>query len=73
MAKSKRHHGVYSVSGKRGVSYGIDYIHPQTGERVRKVVKDANSEAMAAEIRSIEIAGCQEGRCQQGLWHQRQT
>ena len=30
-AKNKKYPGVYSVKGKKGVSYGIDYTHPQTG------------------------------------------
>lgn len=30
MARSKKYPGVYTVRGKQGISYGIDYIHPQT-------------------------------------------
>ena len=40
MAKSIRYRGVYSIKGKEGVSYGIDYIHPETGQRIRKVLKN---------------------------------
>ena len=56
MAKSKKYPGVYTVEGKKGVSYGIDYIHPQTNQRVRKVLKNAASVEEAAQIRAIEIA-----------------
>lgn len=59
--KSKKYPGVYSVEGKKGVSYGIDYIHPMTGQRVRKILKDATSEAQAFECRSIEIADAARG------------
>ena len=59
--KSKKYPGVYSVQGKKGVSYGIDYIHPQTGQRIRKIVKGATSEAGAFELRSIEIADARRG------------
>ncbi|MBW2109637.1 MAG: site-specific integrase [Deltaproteobacteria bacterium] len=52
----KRHPGVYKVTGKRGVSYGIDFIHPQTGQRIRKILKDVKTEAEAAQVRAIEIA-----------------
>ena len=56
MAKSKRFNGVYIVEGKKGTSYGIDYIHPQTNQRVRKILKNATSTEQAAECRAIEIA-----------------
>jgi hypothetical protein len=29
MAKSKKYPGVYTVQGKKGISYGIDYINPR--------------------------------------------
>jgi len=54
--KSKKHRGVYIVEGKTGISYGIDYIHPQTNQRVRKILKNVTSEEQAAGIRAIEIA-----------------
>lgn len=40
-AKEKRYAkypGVFSYQGKRGVTFGIDYVHPATGRRVRKTV-----------------------------------
>jgi hypothetical protein len=58
--KNKKHPGVFTVRGKKGLSYGIDYIHPQTGQRIRKIVK-ADSEIGAAEIRAIEIADAKRG------------
>jgi len=61
MAKSKKYPGVYSVKGKKGMSYGIDYTHPLTGERIRGVRKGATSEAQAFELRSIEIADARRG------------
>ena len=59
--KSKKYHGVYRRDGKTGVSFGIDYTHPQTGARVRKMLKDATSEQAAFEARSIEIADAKRG------------
>ena len=59
--KSKKYPGVYSVKGKKGVSYGIDYVHPQTRQRVRKIIKGAKSEADADSLRSIEVADAQRG------------
>ena len=59
--KSKKFPGVYSVKGKKGVSYGVDYIHPQTNERVRKILKGVTSMEKAAEIRSIELADASRG------------
>ncbi len=61
MAKSKRYHGVYVVQGKHKTSYGIDYIHHGTGERVKKILKNAKSETEAFELRSIEIADAKRG------------
>jgi integrase len=61
MPKSKKYLGVYFMEGKKGISYGIDYIHPQTGQRVRKVLKNVTSEAQAYGIRSIEIADAARG------------
>ena len=61
VTKSKKYLGVYRVDGKKGTSFGIDYIHPQTGARVRKVLKDATSEVAAFEARSIEIADAKRG------------
>lgn len=59
--RSKKYPGVFKIKGKKGVSFGIDYIHPQTGRRVRKVVKNATSEQSAFEARSIEIADAKRG------------
>lgn len=59
--KSKKYLGVYTVKGKRGLSYGIDYIHPLTGERVRKILREATSEAEAFGVRSIELADAKRG------------
>jgi len=61
MAKSKRYRGVYTVKREDGLSYGIDYIHPQTGQRIRKILKNVNSEADAFELRSIEISDAKRG------------
>lgn len=61
MAKSKKFNGVYTVEGKKGTSYGIDYIHPQTNQRVRKILKNVSSMEKAAEIRAIEIADAKRG------------
>jgi integrase len=58
---SGKYSGVYSVTGKRGVSYGIDYTHPMTGQRIRKILKECKSEAQANEIRAIEIADAARG------------
>jgi integrase len=59
--KQKRQPGVFSVKGKKGVSYGIDYIHPQTLQRIRKILKNVTTEAKAGEIRAIEIADAARG------------
>lgn len=59
--RSKKYPGVFRVEGRKGVSYGIDYIDPQTGHRVRKIVKGATSEAKAADARNIEIADIRRG------------
>jgi len=59
--KGKRYGGVYSVEGKNGISYGIDYVHPQTGKRVKKIIKGCSSEQEAAEIRSVEVADAARG------------
>lgn len=56
MAKSKKYPGIYTIEGKKGTSYGIDYIHPQTNQRVRKILKNVTSMEGAAECRAIEIA-----------------
>ena len=61
MSKSKKYPGVYTVSGIKGTAYGIDYIHPQTGVRVRKIIRDVTSESDAFQIRSIEIADASRG------------
>lgn len=59
--KSKKYLGIYSVKGKRGISYGIDYVHPQTAQRVRKILKGVTSEAEAARMRNIELADAARG------------
>jgi len=59
--KSKKYTGVYSIEGKTGISYGIDYVHPQSGRRIRKVIKKCTSEKAAFEARSIEIADAKRG------------
>jgi hypothetical protein len=59
--KSKKYPGVYSVKGKRGVSYGIDYIHPQTGERIKRILKGVTSEVEANRLRNIELADAERG------------
>lgn len=56
MAKSKKYLGVYTVTGTKGTSYGIDYAHPKTGQRIRKILKNVTSEAEANTLRAIEIA-----------------
>ena len=61
MIASKKHRGVFTRKRKSGVSYGISYTHPQTGERVRKVLKHVITEARAAEIRAIELADAARG------------
>lgn len=61
MAKSKKYHGVYTIQGKKGLSYGIDYIHPQTGYRIKKILKNATTEAEAADIRATEITDAKRG------------
>jgi integrase len=59
--RSKKYRGVFRIEGKRGTSYGIDYVNPQTGQRIRKVIKGAKSETAAFEARSIEIADAKRG------------
>ena len=54
--KSKKYRGVYTVAGKLGTSYGIDYVQSITGRGIKKIVKKCTSEAEAFEIRSIELA-----------------
>jgi len=65
VAKSKKYPGVYTVQGKRGTSYGIDYINPITDQRVRKIVKGAKSERDAAKYRGIELADAERGKLDQ--------
>ena len=54
--KNKLHRGVFTRKRKSGMSYGIDYIHPQTGQRVRRILKRVKSEAEALKYRAIELA-----------------
>jgi len=63
--KIKKYIGVYTVEGKKGTSYGIDHIHPQTGQRVRKILKNVTSMEKAAEIRAIELADASRGAVNQ--------
>ena len=59
--KSKKYPGVYRVEGKKGTSFGISYTHPQSGARIRKIVKDATSEQDAFDALNIEIADAKRG------------
>ena len=59
--KNNTHRGVFTRKGKTGISYGIDYIHPLTGLRVKKNLKNAQSEKEALDLRSIEIADARRG------------
>ncbi len=62
MAKSNnRYRGIYKKEGKTGTSYGIDYIHPLTGQRVKKILKGVSSIEEALKLRSIEIADASRG------------
>jgi len=55
--KNAKHKGIYTVKRKDGtMSYGIDYVDPLTGQRVRKILKGATSLEEARTLRSIEIA-----------------
>jgi integrase len=62
--KINKYPGVFRVEGKKGPTFGIDYIHPQTGQRVRKILKGVTLESKAAEIRSIELADAARGALQ---------
>jgi len=53
--------GVFVRKGKAGESYGIDYVHPLTGQRVRKIVKDATSLEEAVTAREIELTDARRG------------
>lgn len=59
--KNNTHRGVYTRKGKTGISYGIDYVHPLTGLRVKKILKDVASEAEALRLRGIELADARRG------------
>ena len=62
MAKrSEKYPGVYIVEGKKKTSYGIDYINPQTGQRIQKILKNVTSEKQAFELRAIELADAKRG------------
>jgi integrase len=61
MRTSNKYPGVYMVDGTRGTSYGIDYVDPKTGQRIRKVLKGVTSESEANTLRSIEIADAARG------------
>ena len=60
MPKSKKYTGVYRYQGKKGVTYGIDYIHPFTFERVRKIVKASTEAEAGAASRAVELYGLQQ-------------
>ena len=60
--KDNSHRGVFTRKMKKGDRYGIDYIHPVTLQRVRKIVKGAKSEADALKFRAIEIADAERGK-----------
>jgi len=59
--KNNPHRGIYTRKGKLGLSYGIDYIHPLTGQRVKKILKKVTSVEQALKLRSIEIADAARG------------
>jgi integrase len=58
--KNNTHRGVFQRQMKGGIRYGIDYIHPMTGQRVRKIV-DVGTEADALNLRGIELADARRG------------
>lgn len=60
MKRSTKYRGVYIIEGKLNTSYLIDYTHPGTGARIRKVVP-ANSEKQAADLRAIELTDARRG------------
>ena len=57
--------GVYTRTYGDTVSYGIDYIHPITGQRIRKILKGVTSQEEAATLRTIEIADANRGAIDQ--------
>jgi len=60
--KKNQHKGVYKrkyPSG--GISYGIDYIHPITGQRIKKILKGVTSETDALKLRNIELTDAERG------------
>jgi len=69
MSKSKtsktQYRGVRVFPGKKGPTYEIDYIHPGTGHRVRKVLPNATSALDASELRAIEIGDAKRGMSEQ--------
>lgn len=52
---------MYTIEGKRCISYGIDYVHPQTGQRIKKILKGVSSMEKAFELRNIELADASRG------------
>jgi len=53
---NRKYEGIYVVEGRTGPRYGIDYIHPGTGRRIRKIIKAAESEEDALKFRTLEMA-----------------
>ena len=65
MRKRRKYTGVYVVEGKKRLRYGIDYIHPGSGHRVRKILTHVESEENASTMRAIEIADAARGAMNQ--------
>lgn len=66
MKKKKRKRdgprGVFQRTGKDGtVSWGIDYAHPITGARIRKILPGVHTEEKALKIRDMEILDAERG------------
>jgi integrase len=54
--KNNRYRGVYVRKYPSGrVAYGIDFINPETGQRVKKILKGVKSESEALKLRNIEF------------------
>ncbi len=58
---TKSNKGVYTVKGKKGTSFGIDYIHPGTGERIKKILKNVTSLSEAEDVRNAELTDAKRG------------
>jgi len=59
--KNNKCRGVYTRKTKTGLSYGIDYINPLTGQRVRKILEGVKDEDEALNLKNIELADAQRG------------